>query len=163
MCRTTRRPGIVIALLFLPIVFGASSTLGSAALPGDGALQPFLGEAEFTDQQIFGDERFPNVLVAGDGTVVATWGSQVLRVRRSEDGGETWGPEIPVGAGIHGGGAIVDDRSGDLLIFGHPEHPARDGMTAPRTVYRSSDQGKTWQATEANFQADANGYGVSPE
>jgi hypothetical protein len=158
MCRTTTGPGNVIALLFLPIVFGASSTLGSTDLPNDGALQPFLGEPEFIDQQIFDDERFPNVLVAGDGTVVATWGSKHLRVRRSEDGGATWGPEISVGTGIHGGGAIVDDRSGDLLIFGHPEHPARDGTTAPRTVYRSSDRGKTWRATEANFQADVNGY-----
>ena len=41
-------------------------------------------------QQIFDDERFPNVVVATDGSVVATWGSKNMRVRRSEDGGKTW-------------------------------------------------------------------------
>lgn len=75
--------------------------------PPDSELQLFFGEAKFEKQQLFEGERFPNVVVPRDGTVLANWGSQRVRVRRSEDGGETWGPKILVGKGIHGGGAIV--------------------------------------------------------
>jgi hypothetical protein len=32
----------------------------------------------------------PNVVVTTDGTVLATWGKKRVRVRRSDDGGETW-------------------------------------------------------------------------
>ena len=63
-------------------------------------------------QPIFSGERFPNLVVCRDGAVLATWGSKHVRQRRSEDGGKTWGPEISIGDGIHGGGAIVDERSG---------------------------------------------------
>lgn len=126
-------------------------------LPSDGKLQPFLGEPRFENQRLFDGQRFPNVVVATDGTVLASWGSQNVRVRRSEDGGNSWGPEIAVGDGIHGGGMIVDQRSGDVLLFTHPEHPPRDGTTAPRTVYRSTDQGKTWHKSEATFHEDAMG------
>ena len=69
--------------------------------------------------QLFGDERFPNVVVALDGTVIATWGVKTLLVRRSEDGGDNWGPAIAVGVGIHAGGTTVDEASGDILFFGH--------------------------------------------
>lgn len=143
------------------LAMAATAVLGASASPAraaDGPLRPYLGEPEFSDQQLFDDERFPNVVVARDGTVVATWGSHRIRVRRSEDGGRTWGPEIPVGEGIHGGGAIVDERRGDLLIFAHPEHPPRDGSTAPRTVYRSTDDGKSWDETDTEFAEDAAGF-----
>ena len=66
----------------------------AAGKPAEGGLEPFLGEPRFDVQRIFTGERFPNVVVAVDGTVLATWGNQAIRVRRSEDGGETWGPEI---------------------------------------------------------------------
>ncbi|MCL4203455.1 MAG: glycoside hydrolase [Pirellulaceae bacterium] len=125
---------------------------------GDGPLRPFLGESKFQVEPVFQGERFPNLVVALDGTVLATWGSQRVRVRRSEDGGESWGPEIPVGDGIHGGGAVVDERSGTVLLFTHPVHPPRDGTTAPRTVYRSADHGKTWQVMDSEFHPDANGF-----
>ncbi len=124
----------------------------------DSGLAPFLGEAAFEMQPIFCGERFPNLVVARDGSVLATWGSRRVRVRRSADGGRTWGPEIPVGDGIHGGGALVDERRGDVLLFTHPEHPPRDGQTAPRTVYRSKDHGKTWHATDATFHPDSHGF-----
>jgi len=124
----------------------------------DGELQPFLGEPKFEMRRLFEGERFPNVVVARDGTVLATWGSKRVRVRRSEDGGKTWGPEIAIGDGIHGGGAIVDERRGDVLVFTHPEHPPRDGQTAPRTVCCSTDHGKTWQEAEATFHKDVQSF-----
>jgi len=125
---------------------------------GDGELQPFLGKPAIHRRQIFKRERFPNVVVATDGTVIATWGQKTMHVRRSEDGGKTWGPVITVGKGIHGGGVTVDDNTGDILLFVHPKHPPRDGSTAPRTMYRSADHGKTWKAENAVFQKDANGH-----
>lgn len=158
MCRRSPASGILFTVFLPAIVLGAGPAIGPEDRPAEGKLERSLGEPSFDARRIFDDERFPNVLVARDGTVVATWGSKHIRVRRSEDGGRTWGPEIPVGEGIHGGGAIADDRTGDLLIFVHPKHPPRDGSTAPRTVYRSSDGGRTWQRSEASFKQDPNGF-----
>ena len=53
---------------------------------------------------MFSNERFPNVVVAKDGTVIASWATKDFRVRRSEDGGTTWGQEITVtNLGFQGG------------------------------------------------------------
>jgi sialidase-1 len=116
---------------------------------------PFWNDGvEFIEvQQIFEDERFPNVVVATDGTVVATWGSKNFRVRRSEDGGSVWGPEISVAnPGFQGGGTTVDENSGDILVFVEEGHPV-----APLHVYRSKDHGKTWQPDEVVIHPDENG------
>jgi sialidase-1 len=141
-----------LAALLLPIVPSAATS------PQEGNLEPFLGNPVLEAQDIFNGERFPNVVVALDGTVVATWGKQEVRVRRSRDGGQTWGAEIHVGAGIHAGGAIVDEKSGDLLLFTHPKHPPTDGEHAPRTLFRSKDSGRSWEKSEATFKMDTNGY-----
>jgi len=118
----------------------------------------FTGPPEMHQQEIFSDERFPNVVVALDGTVLATWGTKALVVRRSEDGGATWGPEIAIGDGIHAGGVTVDETTGDVVLFGHPEHPPGDRTPAPRTMYQSTDTGKTWAADGAEFNEDARGH-----
>lgn len=159
-----RTPATFSAVLGLTLFSALCATSPVFAGEGEGvrlegALQPFRGKPEFEKRQLFDDERFPNVVVARDGSVLATWGSKRVRVRRSEDGGTTWGPEILVGEGIHGGGAIVDQRrEGDILLFVHPEHPPRDGATAPRTMYRSADHGKTWKAADTTFHKDENGF-----
>ena len=111
------------------------------------------GEPKFEVQPLFSDERFPNVVVGTDGTVLATWGRNSYRVRRSEDGGVTWGPEIAVAEpGFHGGGALVDERSGDVLVFINEKHPP-----APLAVYRSTDHGKTWNQQDVVIHPDENG------
>jgi sialidase-1 len=108
----------------------------------------------FEIQQIFSDERFPNVVVGTDGTVVTTWGSENFRVRRSEDGGKTWGPEITVAnPGFQGGGTTVDENSGDILVFVEEGHPV-----APLHVYRSNDQGKTWKEEEVTILPNSLGH-----
>ncbi len=141
---------VVVARADVPLEEAATT---AADKPAEGPLEPFLGEPRFEQEQLFVGERFPNVVVATDGTVVATWGSQSFRVRRSEDGGESWGPEIVVAEpGFHGGGAIVDERSGDILVFVEAGHPP-----APLTVYRSTDEGKTWQPQETVVEPDAKG------
>ena len=50
-------------------------------------VKDFLGEPHLEMQQIFSGERFPNIVVTPRGTVLATWGTSGVRVRRSEDGG----------------------------------------------------------------------------
>lgn len=121
-------------------------------------LAPFLADPTMELQDIFEDERFPNVVVALDGTVVATWGAKQLVTRRSTDGGTTWDPAVSVDAGIHAGGALVDESTGDLLFFGHPEHPPKNAAPAPRTQYRSTDGGASWSADAAEFADDERGH-----
>jgi sialidase-1 len=133
--------------------FCAAASLTAAQRPVEGPLAPFLGEPTLEMQQVFQGERFPNVVVALDGTIVATWGSSSVRVRRSEDGGKTWGEEITIAKpGFQGGGLTVDEGSGDILAFVEAHHPP-----ATVSIYRSTDHGKTWQAQETVIGKDSNG------
>ena len=79
--------------------------VGLTCLPGgvagndgkrEGSLQPFIGEPRMEMQQVFRNERFPNIVVTLKGTVIVTWGNNSIRARRSEDGGNTWGDEIVI-------------------------------------------------------------------
>ena len=98
------------------------------------------GEEFFDLQEVYNDERFPNVVIAKDGSVVTSWGSNNFRVRRSEDGGNSWQPTISVSKpGFQGGGAIVDEYNGDILQFVEEGHPV-----SPLMLYRSRDHGKTY-------------------
>ena len=145
--------------LFAIAAAGLSTSLPAADSPTEGPLQPFLGDPEMELRKIFSDERFPNIVASMDGTLVATWGSDTIRVRRSSDGGRSWGPEIPIGSGMHGGGALVNETDGELFIFFHPDHPPRDGTTAPRRVFVSSDNGLNWkERTDVVFREDQNGF-----
>ena len=119
----------------------------------EGELAAFLGEAKLDVQPVFEGGRFPNVVVTTKGTVLATWGTGHLRGCRSEDGGQTWGEEISIAkSGIHGGGTTVDETSGDILVFVEDKHPP-----APLTVYRSRDDGVTWQPDSVTVRPDSKG------
>lgn len=138
------------ALILLP-------SCGSVPRSLEGSLDPFLAEAALSLGKLENEERFPNIVVTLEGTVVVTWGSSGVYARRSEDGGETWGPEIVVARpGFHGGGLTVDEVTGDLLAFAEARHPP-----APRSVYRSQDDGRTWVLLEAEFRPDGNGNELS--
>ena len=89
----------------------------------EGEFDAFLGEPELEIQQVHRGGRFPNIVVAMDGSVLALWGG--VKLRRSEDGGQTWGPEIMVGGGFMGGGAIVNETNGEVLAFVEERHPRR--------------------------------------
>ncbi len=135
------------AVLVLLILFASYKTAQKNPFWNDG--QPV-----FEVQQLFADERFPNVVTATDGTIVATWGRENFRVRRSEDGGKTWGPEITVAnPGFQGGGTTVDENSGHILVFVEGGHPP-----APLTVYRSKDHGKTWNVEEVTIKPNSLGH-----
>nr|MBI1232809.1 exo-alpha-sialidase [Cytophagales bacterium] len=111
------------------------------------------GEPVFDVQELFSSERFPNVVTALDGTIVATWGNKSYQVRRSEDGGKTWQPTQTIATpGFQGGGVIVDEENGDILAFVEDSHPI-----SPMTMYRSKDHGKTWTAEKTTILPDSLG------
>lgn len=136
--------------------------VGLTCLPGgvagndgkrEGSLQPFIGEPRMEMQQVFRNERFPNIVVTLKGTVIVTWGNNSIRARRSEDGGNTWGDEIVIAKpGFQGGGTTVDETTGDILAFVEDKHPP-----APLTVYRSKDDGRTWIPEKVTIHPDSNG------
>lgn len=107
----------------------------------EGQIEAFLGKPALEIQPLFNEPRFPNVAVALDGTVVATWGRGVVRSRRSPDGGVTWEDEVEIGPGRHGGGLTVDEVSGDLLAW-------VDETIHTTHLYRSRDQGRSWTREE---------------
>ena len=116
----------------------------------DERLKPFLGAPAFDRQRLFDDQRYPNVVVTNQGTVLAVWGNSGVAVRRSIDGGKTWQEPISVSEnGYHGGGTIVDNNSGDILIFVEDRQPP-----APLTLYRSTDDGESWQSEQTHIQPD---------
>lgn len=116
----------------------------------EGPLDAFLGEPAFDVKPVHRGGRFPNVVVAMDGSVLAVWNGVV--VKRSEDGGETWGEPILVGKGFMGGGVTVNERNGEIFAFVEERHPP-----APLTIYRSADHGKTWAAFKAEIKPDSKG------
>ena len=126
----------------------------AAGLPSEGDVKPFLGEAKLDMKQVFKGGRFPNVVTAVDGTVLAFWGG--VKVSRSEDGGETWGEEILVGKGFMGGGVTVNETNGEIFAFVEERHPP-----AKIKIYRSKDHGKTWAQADATIKPDSKGNAPS--
>ena len=139
--------------------FTVLATLASAAHPHplqpklEGPLKPHLGEPVMESQHLFSGQRFPNVVVTLDGTVLATWGNSNVHARRSEDGGKTWQPKIKIAdPGFQGGGTTVDENSGDVLTFVEAHHPP-----AEISLYRSTDDGRTWKKEAAKITPDKAG------
>lgn len=154
---------------FFSIVFSLASlcTLGILACGGHSSSEEQIAEESFIDiKPLFDDERFPNVVVAMDGTVLATYGGTSpageghLKIRRSEDGGQTWSPTDTIAAPIqwHGGGTIVDESSGDVMLFAE-RRPFTDRSPSGELIFlRSTDHGKSWTEEEIDIHPDANGY-----
>ena len=110
-------------------------------------------EAVFEVQKIFDTERFPNIVTATDGSIVATWGSSKVVSRRSDDAGQSWSDIVVIAdPGFQGGGTTVDDNTGKIFAFVEEGHPV-----SPLHIYRSEDMGKTWSELEYKLVPDENG------
>ena len=140
----------LVSVLSFAVVMSVAAQGEDFQLEGDGA--SFLGTPTMEMTQVFSGQRFPNVVVTLKGTVLATWGNQTVKARRSEDGGKTWGDEIVIAKGFQGGGTTVDESTGDILAFVEDVHPP-----APLTVYRSKDDGRTWTPETVKIKADSKG------
>ena len=126
------------------------------------------------------DEEMPScsMVVAMDGTVLLfkeNSGKGIVELKRSEDGGKTWEPEIEVGKrvkmdldmsdggrykGEHVGwsslgSTIVDENTGDIMVFATSLMPAQ-------ILYRSRDHGKTWKTEDIIIKPDVNGWLSNP-
>lgn len=108
--------------------------------PADGKLDVFLEESIFLMKTLYSNGervRRPNITVAVDGTILALGDG---KLRRSEDGGETWSAsqEVPFRQ------LIVDENSGDILSV--------LTMGENKKFWRSKDQGKTWEMEHINIK-----------
>jgi sialidase-1 len=115
-----------------------------------GLIDSFLGNSVLEISDVHKGGRFPNIVVAQDGSLLAVWGG--VKLKRSADGGETWGEDIPIGNGFMGGGVIVNENNGEIFAFVEERHPP-----APLTIYRSQDHGSTWAPFDAKILPDSQG------
>ena len=160
-----RIPSYLLVFFFCPVFYSVFCTVfentvaaenastNAPQAPQESDLQPFLGPPRFDAQRVYKTERHPNVAVANDGTVLVTLGNSRLLVRRSADGGKTFGEPIPIAdPGFQGGGLTVDETTGDVLAFAESGHPP-----APLQIYRSRDHGKTWERQQTKIEPDKHG------
>jgi hypothetical protein len=114
--------------------------LAAERSPVEGPLEPLLGQPEFSVRPLFTGQRFPNVVVALDGTVLATWGGRPANhrylVRRSEDGGKTWPIKRLVEAGPFAYSSLAAGRPATpsegwiYLLYEAGGHPDSNGHLA---------------------------------
>ena len=102
----------------------------------------------FEMQNLFKSTRIPNLVVATDGSVLAFIKSGHV-LRRSEDAGKTWSEARAVGSDA-GGSAIVDEKTGDVMMV----HSRRGHL------WRSGDHGKTWKREKITIKPNAAGHGA---
>lgn len=117
----------------------------------EGSVDLFLKPAALETQQLFTSDRFPNIVVAMDGTVIAAWNDGLVRL--SSDGGSTWGEPIKIADGFMGGGYTVDEISGDVLAF-----IEENKVPSPLRIYRSKDHGTTWTKQETVLHPNSLGH-----
>lgn len=148
------------------LVLAGLLMLSSATRADLTELDLFTGTAHFEIQEVFEAGRLPNVVVTTKGTVIIVhgaydgkkkeWWDKGVQIRRSEDGGESWEAPITIEAvGWNAGGAVVDESTGDIMIFVEqftwPHPPSEPSM------HRSRDDGKTWEKTVLNIKPDSKG------
>ncbi len=99
-------------------------------------------------QELFEKTRIPSLDVAADGAILA-FADSGKRLRRSEDGGNSWSEAQQLGEDA-GGNVVVDRNTGDVLMVS----PGK-GL-----LYRSGDHGKTWEKESIVIQPNAYGHGT---
>lgn len=159
----TKKLALFLSLLLIAMV-GCTATTASRLT--EGSVDVFKGKAKCDIKELFKGGRMPNIVVTTKGTVIVVhgaydgqkkqWWDKGVQVRRSEDGGESWGKPITIApVGKNAGGAIVDDSNGDVLVFVEqsiwPHNPTE------QAIYRSSNDGKTWKKELPVIIADSQG------
>ncbi len=115
-------------------------------------LEEFLGKPALVPmQELWKGRGGTSIVTARDGTVVAFRSSGSNQIRRSTDGGLTWGPDIAIGSGATNGKAVVDEIKGDILYVN----------PIAKFLWRSRDHGATW-ARETIAQVRPDGFGFVP-
>ncbi|MEV4018151.1 sialidase family protein [Nonomuraea angiospora] len=165
-CSLRRRAGAVVVLAGLLVsAFGAPATAAPAETFEAGA-----GTAPFVDEQVlykqgdfgYGCFRIPAVVRATNGMLLAFAEGRVkdcgddedidLVLRRSADGGRTWGPLQVVSEGngtTHGNPVpVVDERTGRVVLVSthNGPEPCPNGCDRDPWVQFSDDHGATWSA-----------------
>lgn len=140
----------IIRKLFLPllIVLIASEYPQAQSYETESNLNVFMGPPNFSMQKMYEGRGGRSIVTAKDGTVLAFNGKFV---RKSFDGGLSWTPQEEVGDDAGGTNAIVNESNGDILLL-HPK-----GF-----LWKSSDNGTSWQREEIVIFPDAFGLG-SPD
>ncbi|MEO3789565.1 sialidase family protein [Nonomuraea sp. B10E15] len=160
-----RRASAVLVLAGLLVgVFGAPAAAAPAEDSATGGTAPFVDEQVLYERGDFGYAcfRIPAVVRAADGTLLAFAEGRVkdcgddedidLVLRRSADGGRTWGPLQVVSEGngtTHGNPVpIVDERTGRVVLVSthNGAEPCPDGCDRDPWVQVSDDHGATWSA-----------------
>lgn len=106
------------------------------------------GEPYFKMQELFKGRFATNIVVAGDGSVLAFHGTTL---RRSTDGGDVWGEPIEIGPRA-GGNVVINETNSDILLV----NPGIGLM------WKSKDYGKIWKREDVKVIPDGFGFG-SPD
>jgi len=119
--------------------------LTAAGKPVEGPLDVFLGKPSL-DMQVLFDEgnhvREPYLAIAVDGSLLAVRNNQ-KQLRRSENGGQSWGEIIDVPITHSDSNMIVDENTGHIMSVRM--------WSGTDTVFRSTDHGKTWTTEEVTI------------
>ncbi|MBM4090198.1 MAG: exo-alpha-sialidase [Planctomycetes bacterium] len=153
MCGTRMSGKPIVCLLVATFLCSCSvakspgqELLTAAGKPAEGPLDVFLREPLFDMQVVFdggNDVREPYLAIAVDGTLLAVRNYK-NQLRRSEDGGRTWGDTIDVPIAHSDSNMIVDENAGDIMSV-----RMWDGTDK---LFRSKDHGKTWTEEETVIQ-----------
>ena len=158
--------GVFVALIIVTGMGGYALAAEAQDLSGD---KPFF---EIRDEEM----QLCAIDVAMDGTVLLfkerSKEEGFIGVKRSEDGGKTWGDEIEVGkrakldgdmsnGGLwkgewvgwttYGGNVVVDENTGDIMLI-------PTSLKAAQVLHRSRDHGKTWKTENTVIKPDVHGW-----
>ncbi len=122
----------------------ARAPVTSEGKPTEAGIEPFLGQSLFKKEVVFSDSinvREPYLAVAVDGSILVLRNqvNNKAHLRRSKDGGVSWGKIIEVPFGWGYSNLIIDENTGDILVV-----KMHDGDS----LWRSSDYGKTWEGKQ---------------
>ena len=146
-----------------------SSFLGEPVYDVQISPTPDTGGAEIGGKKV-ALYRSVSLQVAQDGSILLFWSQSedgLIYVKRSEDGGATWGSPITVGELIEIddwyakeprhfgktilGSSMIDETTGDILVF-------TSAIKSAHVLHRSHDHGKTWATEDIVIKADNNGW-----